>query len=252
MVQTVPGIPTVTAGTDIAALLVPYLANLRWPDGQVGISGDDIVVVASKIVAKAEGRLKAAKDREALIDAESVRDVARKENSDGSVMRIVELRNGLVLAAAGIDSSNVPTGTVLLLPEDPDESARKIRRGLAARLGGVRPGVVITDTVGRPWRRGIADIAIGAAGIQVLHDLRGQEDTHGRSLATTVIAAADEIAAAADLVKGKTRGRPVAVVRGLGHLSTHEDGPGAVSAIRSADEDLFRYGTGAADQATQG
>lgn len=239
LAQAVAALPTVTRGDDLAALLAPALAGLTWPDGSTGLATGDVVVVASKVVAKAEGRLVAARDdaeRERVIAAETVRVVASR-----GALRIVENRLGLVMAAAGVDSSDVPTGTALLLPEDPDASARRLRRGLHARLG-VRPGVVVTDTAGRPWRRGLTDIAIGAAGIRPLDDLRGRKDAYGRELRVSVVAAADEIAAAADLVKGKATGRPVAVVRGLGHLVTHDDGEGARVLIRPAEEDLFRRG----------
>lgn len=241
LAQAPDGLGEVTSSTELAAVLTPLLGGLTWPEGPDGVTDSDIVVVASKVIAKAEGRLRAATSREEAIDAETVRVVATRSYPDGSTLKIVENRQGLVMAAAGVDASNVHPGTVLLLPEDPDESARRLRRGLAARLG-ARPAVLVTDTVGRPWRRGIADIGIGAAGLQVLQDLRGQSDQHGRELAATVINAADEIAAAADLVRGKTKGRPVAVVRGLGHLVTHEDGEGAASAIRPAEEDMFRTG----------
>lgn len=241
LAQAPEGLPQITSGADLAALLTPLLAGLRWPDGTVGVTDDDVVVIASKIVAKAEGRLVRATDRESAIDGETVREVARRDNPDGTVLRIVETHHGLVLAAAGIDASNVPAGTVLLLPEDSDASARRIRRGLHARLG-ARPAVLVTDTVGRPWRRGIADITIGAAGLHPLADLRGTADSHGRTLQGTVVAVADEIAAAADLVKGKVGGRPVAVVRGSGAQVTTEDGPGARAALRSPDEDMFRHG----------
>jgi coenzyme F420-0:L-glutamate ligase/coenzyme F420-1:gamma-L-glutamate ligase len=242
LVQAPDGVGEVTSGTDLAALLTPLLATLGWPDGSTGIAEGDIIVIASKIVAKSEGRLVAGKDREAAITAETVRVVATRDYPDGSTLRIVENRQGLVMAAAGVDASNVLPGTVLLLPEDPDASARRIRRGLNARLG-LRPGVLITDTVGRPWRRGIADISIGAAGIDVLEDLRGQQDMQGRDLRASVIAVADEIAGAADLVRGKAKGRPFAVVRGLGHLVTHDDGGGAAVAIRPPEEDMFRTGS---------
>ncbi|TDE97242.1 coenzyme F420-0:L-glutamate ligase [Occultella glacieicola] len=241
LVQAPDGVGEVTSGTDLAALLTPLLAALTWPDGSTGPAEGDIIVIASKIVAKAEGRLVAGKDREAAITAETVRVVATREYPDGSTLRIVENKQGLVMAAAGVDASNVLPGTVLLLPEDPDASARRIRRGLNARLG-VRPGVLVTDTVGRPWRRGIADISIGAAGLNVLEDLRGQQDMQGRDLRASVIAVADEIAGAADLVRGKAKGRPFAVVRGLGHLVTQEDGDGAAVAIRPPEEDMFRTG----------
>ncbi len=182
-----------------------------------------------------------AEELEAAIASQTVRVVAERARPDGSTLRIVETPQGLVLAAAGVDSSDVPQGTALLLPEDPDESARRLRRGLDARLG-VRPAVIITDTVGRPWRQGVADIAIGAAGVLVLEDHRGRRDGYGRELRMTTIAAADEIAAAAELVKGKAEGRPVAVVRGLAHLTTREDGDGARALVRPPEEDLFRRG----------
>lgn len=240
-VQAPSGMPEVTAGTDLSALLMPLLGELTWPDGSTGVADTDIVVLASKIVAKAEGRLRAATSRDEAIDAETVRVVATRTHPDGSMLKIVENPQGLVMAAAGVDASNVHPGTVLLLPEDPDASARVLRRGLHARLGS-RPAVLITDTVGRPWRRGVADIAIGAAGVQVLDDLRGQEDSHGQELAATIVNVADEIAAAADLVRGKVQGRPVAIVRGMGHRVTREDGDGARSLQRPAAEDLFRTG----------
>ncbi|WP_228978831.1 coenzyme F420-0:L-glutamate ligase [Streptomyces sp. DH12] len=224
------GIPEVAQGDDLAELIAAVEPDLA--DG-------DVVIVTSKIVSKAEGRVVAAADREAAIDAETVRVVARR----GS-LRIVENRNGLVMAAAGVDASNTPAGTVLLLPEDPDASARAIRAGLRARLG-VDVGVVVTDTFGRPWRSGLTDVAIGAAGVRVLDDLRGGTDAHGNPLVATVVASADELAAAGDLVKGKTAGRPVAVVRGLPHLvaGDGEDVRGARALVRGADGDMFRLGT---------
>lgn len=238
------GVPTVTSGVDVAALLTPFLANLEWPDGSVGITAEDVVVIASKVVSKSEGRLAAAATREESITAESVREVASRDYGEGKpALRIVENRQGIVMAAAGVDSSNTHPGTILLLPLDPDDSARRIRRGLAARLGGVRPGVILTDSAGRPWRAGITDLAIGAAGIVVLDDLRGATDDAGRALETTVVAAADEIAAAADLVKRPTGGHPLAVVRGLGRLVTHEDGPGARGLNRTGPDDMFALGT---------
>lgn len=241
LAQAPDGLGEVTSSTDLAAVLTPVLGGLTWPEGPDGVTDGDIVVIASKVIAKAEGRLRAATSRDEAIDAETVRVVATRSYPGGSTLKIVENKQGLVMAAAGVDASNVHPGTVLLLPEDSDDSARRLRRGLSARLG-ARPAVLVTDTVGRPWRRGIADIGIGAAGLQVLQDLRGQTDQHGRELAATIINAADEIAAAADLVRGKTEGRPVAVVRGLGHLVTHEDGDGAAAAIRPAEEDMFRTG----------
>ena len=141
-------------------------------------------------------------------------------------LRIVRTRHGLVLAAAGVDASNTARGTVLLLPVDPDGSARALRRAIQDRLA-VRVAVVITDTAGRAWREGLVDIAIGVAGLAPLDDLRGQVDPYGNELTATITAVADEVAAAAELVKGKFSGVPVAVVRGLGHLVLDADGPGA-------------------------
>ena len=170
-----------------------------------------------------------------------MRVVAVREHA-GGLTRIVENRLGLVMAAAGVDASNTADGTVLLLPVDPDASARRLRAGLQERFG-VRLAVVITDTAGRPWRYGQTDLAIGAAGVVVLDDLRGTTDTHGRVLQATVAAVADEIASTAELVKGKASGRPVAVVRGLAHLVTDDHGPGARALVRLGPEDMFARGS---------
>ena len=226
-VTPIEGLPEITAGADLAGLIADAAADLK--DG-------DIVVVTSKIVSKAEGRVVRA-DREDAIDAETVRVVARRGET-----RIVETRQGLVLAAAGVDASNTQPGTVVLLPEDPDASARALRKGLRDRLG-VTVAVLITDTLGRPWRNGQTDAAIGAAGLLPLRDYRGQTDTFGVPLEVTVAAVADEIAAAADLVKGKTAGIPAATVRGLADLVTDADGPGARALVRPSAEDMFRFGS---------
>jgi coenzyme F420-0:L-glutamate ligase/coenzyme F420-1:gamma-L-glutamate ligase len=222
----VEGIGEITAGADLAAVIADAEPDLR--DG-------DVVVVTSKVVSKAEDRVVTG-DREQAIDGETVRVVAERDAT-----RIVETRHGFVLAAAGVDASNVPTGTVALLPEDPDRSAGRIRAGLRRRLG-VTVAVVVTDTFGRPWRNGLVDVAIGAAGIDVLDDHRGRVDAHGHALEMTVTAVADEVASAAELVKGKLAGVPVAVVRGLGY-AVDPDGRGAGPLIRPAAEDLFRLGT---------
>ena len=235
------GLPEVVPGDDLVALLAAALSRLDFGAGPTALADGDVVVVTSKVVSKAEGRVVAAADREQAITDETVRVVASRTHA-GGVTRIVENRLGLVMAAAGVDASNTPEGTVLLLPKDPDASARALRAGLAQRCG-VRVGVVVTDTAGRPWRQGQTDLAIGAAGVVVLDDLRGQVDTHGRRLDVTAAAVADEIAAAAELVKGKVAGRPVAVVRGLGHLVTADDGPGARSLVRTGPDDMFRLGT---------
>ena len=231
-IWTLAGIPEIVAGDDLARLVGDRLENPR---------GGDIVVVTSKIVSKAEGRQVTSASREQAIIDETVRLVASREHA-GGVTRIVENRLGLVLAAAGVDASNTPEGTVLLLPLDPDASALALCRALRGRFG-VPLGVVISDTLGRPWRLGQTDAAIGAAGIRVLDDLRGTRDAGGRGLEVTITAVADEIAAAADLVKGKAAGLPVAIVRGLGHLVGELEEPGARSIIRPAEQDLFRLGS---------
>ncbi|MFF8875250.1 coenzyme F420-0:L-glutamate ligase [Streptomyces massasporeus] len=228
-VWAVRGIPEVAAGDDLAKLIAA---------AEPGLADGDVLLVTSKIVSKAEGRIVRAADREAAIDAETVRVVARR-----GALRIVENRQGLIMAAAGVDASNTPSGTVLLLPEDPDASARAIRDGLRDALG-VDVGVVVTDTFGRPWRAGLTDVAIGAAGVRVLDDLRGGTDAYGNPLSATVVATADELAAAGDLVKGKAAGLPVAVVRGLPQLVTEGDrGEGARAMVRGARDDMFRLGT---------
>jgi coenzyme F420-0:L-glutamate ligase/coenzyme F420-1:gamma-L-glutamate ligase len=230
-VWAVEGIPEIRAGDDLPALLLRAI-----PDAQDG----DILVVSSKIVAKAEGRMIAAADREQAITDETVRVVATRASSTG-VTRIVENSLGIVQAAAGVDASNVPAGHVLLLPVDPDASARRIAEAFRDR--GSRVGVLVTDTLGRPWRVGQTDAAIGAAGVRVVDDLRGTRDAAGRPLDVTVPAVADELAAAADLVKGKAASLPVAVVRGLGHLVADLDAPGARTLVRSAEQDMFRLGS---------
>ena len=229
------GIGEIRPGDDLAAVIGDALARSG------GVLPDDVVVVTSKVVSKAEGRVVAAADREQAITDETVRVVASRAH-DGGVLRIVENRLGLVMAAGGVDSSNTPEGTVLLLPVDPDASARSLRAALRARFG-VRVAVVVTDTAGRPWREGLVDIAIGCAGLVPLEDLRGSTDSAGRPLTVTVTAIADEVASAAELVRGKVAGRPVAVVRGIGRYVTDDDGPGARALIRAATDDLFREGT---------
>ena len=225
----VTGLPEIQAGADLAALIAGAAPDLR--EG-------DILVVTSKIVSKAEGRVVTG-DREAAIDAETVRVVARRGPT-----RIVANRHGLVLAAAGVDASNTAPGTIVLLPADPDAAARDLRRALSERLG-INVGVIISDTLGRAWRTGQTDTAIGISGVVPVRDHRGQTDTFGNSLEVTMAAVADEIAAAADLVKAKTTQIPVAVVRGLPELVTGDDGPGAAALVRPSSEDMFRIGTDA-------
>jgi coenzyme F420-0:L-glutamate ligase/coenzyme F420-1:gamma-L-glutamate ligase len=227
------GIGEVTPGTDLVRVIADA-AHGELADG-------DIVVVTSKIVSKAEGRIIRAADREDAITAETVRIVATRTSPTGHVTRIVENRLGMVSAAAGVDASNTPEGTVLLLPEDPDASARALAAGLRARTGAM-VGVLVSDTLGRAWREGQTDAAIGAAGVVVFEDLRGGVDAEGRPLVVTMPCVADELASAADLVKGKASRRPVAVVRGRGDLVGPLDLPGARSIVRPPERDMFRLG----------
>jgi coenzyme F420-0:L-glutamate ligase/coenzyme F420-1:gamma-L-glutamate ligase len=235
------GIGEISSGDDLAALIAHALPDAAWPDGSTGLIEGDVVVVTSKVVSKSEGRIVPESQRDAALEAETVTVVATKETPRGTT-RIVRTHHGLVLAAAGIDASNAPAGHVLLLPRDPDASARALRQGLRD-LTGLSVGVVVTDTLGRPWRDGLTDSAIGVAGVTVLDDLRGLPDAQGRAMEATVIAVADEIASAADLVKGKSGGVPVALVRGLAHHVSSDDGPGAVSGVRPLEEDLFPLGS---------
>jgi coenzyme F420-0:L-glutamate ligase / coenzyme F420-1:gamma-L-glutamate ligase len=221
------GVPQVRAGDDLADLLLP-LVDLR--DG-------DVVLVTSKVVSKAEGRVVDG-TREEHLAAESLRVVARRGPTT-----IVRQRLGLVMAAAGIDASNVETGRVVLLPLDPDASARRLRAAVRERTGR-NVAVVVTDTAGRAWREGQTDIAIGAAGLVVAEPFAGRVDEHGNELAVTLPAVADELAGAAELAQGKLGGRPFAVVRGRADLvlPPDEDGPGAGALVRAEGGDLFGWG----------
>jgi len=235
----VTGIDEIVAGADLASVILGAMRAMDAPYST--LQDGDILAVTSKIVSKAEGRVIPAADREDAITAETVRVVASRQHA-GGLTRIVENRQGLVMAAAGVDASNSPENTVLLLPADPDASARELCAAIRERTG-LRVGVVLTDTAGRAWREGQTDIAIGAAGLAVLDDLRGTTDASGRRLDVTVAAVADEIAAAADLVKGKARGLPVAVVRGLDRFVEEIGESGARQLQRPAASDMFRLGT---------
>ena len=237
----VTGLPEIAPGDDLVALIAGAVEAAARQDADTALRDGDILVVTSKIVSKSEGRQVPVGDREKAIAEDTVRVVAERVHP-GGVTQIVETRHGLIMAAAGIDTSNVPDGVALRLPEDPDRSARALCLGLRKRLG-VSLGIIITDTLGRPWRVGQTDVAIGAAGIIVTDDLRGGVDANGRPLNVTITVLADELAGAADLVKGKASGIPVAVVRGLGRLVTTTDAPGARSLVRSVDDDMFRFGT---------
>lgn len=221
------GIGEVPAGADLAAEIAD-----RMP-----LEDGDVLVVTSKVVSKAEGRVVTG-DRRTAVTTETDRQVAVRGET-----AIVRTRHGLVLAAAGVDASNTRAGTAVLLPLDPDRSAVALRTGIRERTGR-NVAVLVTDTAGRPWRIGQTDLAIGAAGLEVLHDYAGRRDGHGNELAVTAPAVADEVAAAADLVKGKLAGRPVAVVRGLAALvlPPGRHGPGARALVREEDQDMFGFG----------
>jgi coenzyme F420-0:L-glutamate ligase / coenzyme F420-1:gamma-L-glutamate ligase len=222
----VDGIGEVTSGTDLGALV----DRLDLRDG-------DVVLVTSKVVSKAEGRLRTG-DREDAIREETVRLVARRGPTS-----IVENHLGLVMAAAGVDNSNVTAGSVVLLPDDPDASARAIRERVHDGTGR-NVAVLVTDTAGRAWRNGQTDLAIGAAGIEPLDEFAGRVDSYGNELAVTSPAVADELASLAELVTGKLGGRPVSVVRGLAErvLPAGRHGSGARSLVRPRELDMFALG----------
>ena len=226
------GIGEVVAGTDLATAIVTATAA----DSLGPLRDGDIVVVTSKIISKAEGRIQPASQRAELITSESRRTVARRGDT-----RIVRTHGGLTMAAAGVDASNVSAESILLLPHDPDASAAGLREQLVAATG-LRLGVIISDTAGRPWRMGQTDYAIGVSGVQVVQNYVGARDTYGNELQVTAMAVADELAAAADLVKGKLRGRPVAVVRGLGGLVSGTDSS-ARELLRDPGKDMFSFGS---------
>jgi coenzyme F420-0:L-glutamate ligase/coenzyme F420-1:gamma-L-glutamate ligase len=237
----IDGLPEIEEGTNLGDLI----------SKQSELRAGDVVVIAQKVVSKAEGRLRKlssvipgaeARKLAAVLGKEpAVVELVLEESSEvlraeGGVL-IVETRHGFVCANAGIDSSNLSVDdSVCLLPEDPDASARRIRGELPA----TPVGVVIADSFGRAWRLGQAEVAIGCAGLQPLDDWRGRRDAHGRELEATLIAVADEAAAAADLVRGKDSGVPAVIVRGLDRFVTAEDGPGARALRRPHDQDLFR------------
>ena len=217
----IPGLPEVGPGDDLADLL-----------DRVDIRDGDVVVVTQKVISKQEGRIVPTSDRDAAIAAETVRVVAARDD-----LVIAETRHGFVCANAGVDASNVADGMLTLLPDDPDASAARLRRALVDRRSLERLGVVITDTFGRPWRDGLVDIAIGVAGMPAIVDLRGTPDHGGRLLDATVVALADQVAAAAGAVMGKAERIPAAVVRGL---AWNGDDGTAHDLVRPAELDLFR------------
>ena len=221
------GLPEIVAGDDLAGLVA----------GHTDLRDGDVVAVTSKVVAKAEGRVRRGR-RDEAVAGETARIVARR----GPVL-IVRTHHGLTMAAAGVDASNVAAGSVVLLPVDPDASARGLRERLLA-LADVNVGVIVTDTAGRAWREGQTDMAIGVAGLTPLEDFVGRLDAHGNELAVTRPAVADELAGAAELVQGKLHGRPVAVLRGRPDLvlPAGDHGPGSGALVREDGSDLFGYG----------
>ena len=227
----VEGLTEILEGDDLAALLADPLRAL-------GARAGDIVAVTQKVVSKAEGRVvsHAGIGRAAWIERETFRVVARRGD-----LLIAETRHGFVCANAGVDASNVEDGYVSLLPEDPDASAETIRSSLELRLGISGLGVVVTDTFGRPWRNGLVNVAIGCAGMPAVVDLRGGTDSFGRELEVTVVALADEVAAASGMVMGKAAGVPAALLRGV-DVGGAPDGR-ARDLVRPPSEDLFRQGT---------
>ncbi len=244
-VAAIDGFPEIRPGDDVAALIAARAAP----------GDDDVLVIAHKVISKAEGRIRVLGDvtpspqarslaaelgkddpRHVQVVLDETRELLR---ASGGVL-IGVTHHGFICANAGVDRSNVPgEDAVVMLPVDPDDSARRLRARLA-ELTGARPGVLITDSFGRPWRHGQTDVAIGCAGLLPLEDWRGRHDATGRELSATWIAIADELAAAADLARSKDGGEPVILVHGAGRHVTAVDGPGALALLRPAEQDLFR------------
>ena len=226
----VPGLPEVRPGDDLAGMVAAA------GEAAIGLRDGVVVVVTQKVVSKAEGRLVEIDPEighRPIVEAESVRILRRRGD-----LIIAETEHGFVCANAGVDLSNVEAGQAALLPEDPDRSARRIRDALTHRFG-VEVAVIVSDTFGRPWRRGVTDVAIGVAGLRPVIDLRGTADALGRELQVTEVAVADELAAAAELVMGKSTGIAVAVLRGV-DPAWLGDGSVVDDLVRRPDEDLFR------------
>lgn len=225
----ITGIGEVLPGDDVAQLILDALAS-----SETQLRAGDVVVVTHKVVSKAEGRIVPVEDDRSyrlLVDSEAVAIIRRRGD-----LVIAKTEHGFICANAGVDRSNVPGSNAVLLPVRPDRSAHTIRTRLE-KASGARLAVVVTDTFGRPWRRGLTDVAIGVSGMPALLDLRGTTDMQGRELEVTEVALVDEVAAAADLVMGKSTGVPAAIVRGL----DWPEGDGrAIDLVRPAAEDLFR------------
>jgi len=247
----VAGLPEIAPGTDLAAAISTALASGPVPEQ---LNAGDVLVIAHKAISKSEGRVRSLAD---VAPGPRARQLAAEQGKDprhvqvvldealelvraGRGVIVVETRHGFVCANAGVDASNVPGDErVVLLPLDPDASARGLRARLR-ELTGVAPGVVVTDSFGRAWRTGQCDVAIGCAGVRAVEDLRGAADAGGRELRATVIAVADELAAAADLARRKDSAEPVVLIRGAQRHVSVEDGPGVAPLIRAREQDLFR------------
>jgi coenzyme F420-0:L-glutamate ligase/coenzyme F420-1:gamma-L-glutamate ligase len=243
LIEAVRGLPEIGPGDRLGELIA----------ARAELANGDVVVVSQKAVSKAEGRLRRL---DAVVPGEEARRLAAELGRDAALVQlvleesrevlraergvlVVETRHGFVCANAGIDSSNLPdAGTVALLPEDPDASARAIRAEIAA--SGPSVGVVVSDSFGRAWRLGQSEVAVGCAGLAPLDDWRGRADSSGRELTATLVATADEVAAAADLARDKTSRTPAVVVRGLSSAAIQDDGPGAAALRRPREDDLFR------------
>lgn len=244
-----PGLPEIRPGDDLAGLLAQAAHDLPG-----GLQATDVLAVAHKVVSKAEGRVVALADvrpddRARALAVEHDRDARHLQvvlDESAELVRadrgrlIARTHHGFVCANAGVDASNAAgPDELVLLPLDPDASARRLRAELRERLGGAAPAILVTDSFGRAWRQGQCEVAIGCAGLRPLADWRGQPDAAGRTMTASVIATADEVAAACDLVRGKTSREPAVRARGLGHLVEDEDGPGAQALIRAREDDLF-------------
>jgi coenzyme F420-0:L-glutamate ligase / coenzyme F420-1:gamma-L-glutamate ligase len=247
-VAPLPGVPEVRPGDDLGALLAAAAGRLER-----GLAGGDVLAVAHKVVSKAEGRVVALRD---VTPGERARALAAEHGKDPRLVELIlsetaqllraddgrlicRTHHGFVCANAGVDQSNAGTPeTAILLPRDPDGSARALRAALRARLGAA-PAVIVTDSFGRAWRQGQAEVALGCAGLAPLEDWRGRPDAAGRTMHATVIAIADEAAAAADLARAKDSREPAVRVRGLERHVTAEDGPGAAALVREPERDLF-------------
>ena len=249
-VTALEGLPEVTPGDDLAQLITDALTERRET-----LRAGDVLVIAHKVISKAEGRVRNLADVQPSQRATDLADTLNKDprhvqvvlDESSQVLRaergvlICVTHHGFVCANAGVDASNVPgEDTVVLLPRDPDRSARELRASLRAHHGNTAPAVIVTDSFGRAWRNGQVDIAIGCAGLNPIDDWRGRIDATGRELKATAIAVADALAAAADLARTKDGSLPLVLIRGANRHVTADDGPGGAALIRPEADDLFR------------